>query len=253
MQFVDTHCHIHSADYPLDEAGVRRAATDAGVTRLICVGTDERDSARAVDYVQTIDGTWASIGLHPHDAKLGQPAFDALAALADKPKVVAVGECGLDYYYNYSAKEDQMAALHFQIQLALAHDLAMIFHIRDAFEDFWPIFNQYSGIRGVVHCFTATQNVLQQVLDRGLYVGLNGIMTFTKDEAQLAAAKSVPLDKLVLETDAPFLTPVPLRGKVNESKNVVLTAEFLATLRGESLEQLAAATTQNAQTLFNLT
>lgn len=252
MEFVDTHCHIHAADFTLDAEETVKNAKAQGVDRLICVGTDEHDSALAVRFASAHDTVWASVGLHPHDAKLGQEAFDALAALADKPKVVAIGECGLDYYYNHSAKEDQVAALRFQIELALAHDLPMIFHVRDAFADFWPIFDSYQGIRGVVHSFTATEADLTEVLKRGLYVGINGIMTFSKNDAQLAAAKAIPLDRLVIETDAPFLTPTPLRGKINEPKNVVLTAEFLSTLRGENLEELAAASTNNAETLFNL-
>ena len=128
----------------------------------------------------------------------------------------------------------------------------MIFHVRDAFDDFWPIFDEYKGIRGVIHSFTATTKELDQILTRGLFVGLNGIMTFTKDDKQLEAAKSVPLDRLVLETDTPFLTPKPFRGKINEPKNVVVIAEFLSDLRGESLKELSEATTNNSNQLFNL-
>lgn len=252
LTFVDTHCHIHAADYTVDPDVAITNATKHGVTKMICVGTDETDSALAVAFAQSRDNVWASIGLHPHDAKLGQESFDALASLVTRPKVVAIGECGLDYFYNHSDKSDQEKALRFQIELALANNLPMIFHVRDAFEDFWPIFDSYSGIRGVIHSFTATEKELQQALERGLYIGLNGIMTFTKDGQQLAAAKKVPLDKLVLETDAPFLTPAPLRGKINEPKNVVLTGEFLSTLGGVKLETLAAQTTQNAVQLFNL-
>jgi len=252
MQFIDTHCHIHSADYPLDAGEVILRANDQGVTKLICVGTDEADSQLAVQFVQDKPTVWASIGLHPHDAKLGQEAFDVLTKLVTEPKVVAIGECGLDYYYNHSSKEDQVAALRFQIELALANNLPMIFHVRDAFDDFWPIFDSYTGITGVIHSFTAGKEELQAALERGLYIGLNGIMTFTKDAEQLAAAKMVPLDKLVLETDAPFLTPTPLRGKINEPKNVVLTGEFLSSLQGIKLEDLAAQTSQNAINLFKL-
>lgn len=252
MEFVDTHCHIHEADYAIGGDNAIKNARAQGVRRLVCVGTSETDSEQAVRFAAEREAVWASIGLHPHDAKLGQAAFDTLANLVSQPKVVAVGECGLDYFYNHSAKEDQIKALRFQIELALANNLPMIFHVRDAFEDFWPIFDSYQGIRGVIHSFTATTLELTEALARNLYIGVNGIMTFTKNDEQLAAAKAIPLDKLVLETDAPFLTPVPLRGKVNEPKNVVLTAEFLSELRGENLEQIALASTQNAVTLFNL-
>jgi TatD DNase family protein len=252
MQFVDTHCHIHEDSYAFDADETISRARDAGVEKLILVGTSADDSAETVAFAQNRKNVWASIGLHPHDAKFGKEAFDGLAALVAKPKVIAVGECGLDYFYNNSSKSDQIAALEFQMQLAQEHDLPMIFHVRDAFEDFWPIFDRFEGLRGVVHSFTATNTELKQVLSRGLYVGLNGIMTFTKDQEQLEAAKAIPLSNLLLETDAPFLTPVPVRGTVNEPKNVVLTAEFLSALRGESLSKIAEATSQNAQKLFGI-
>lgn len=252
MQFVDSHCHIHSADYNPDKQEVLKRNKTAGVSKIICVGTDENDSKVATEFAASNEGVWASIGLHPHDAKLGQESFDALAVLAGKPKVVAVGECGLDYFYNHSTKEDQEKALHFQMELALKHDLPMVFHVRDAFDDFWPIFDAHPGIRGVIHSFTAAQKELDEVISRGLYVGLNGIITFSKNQEQLDAAKAVPIKFLLIETDAPYLTPAPLRGTINEPKNVVLTAEFLSKLRGETLELIGKATSENAQQLFNL-
>lgn len=252
MEFIDTHCHIHSADYPMNSDEVIDKAIESGVSKLICVGTDENDSEQAVFFAQKHQNIWATVGLHPHDAKLGQSAYRKLESLVGQTKVIAVGECGLDYYYNNSAKSDQEAALRFQIELALAHNLPLIFHIRDAFEQFWPIFDDYQGVKGVVHSFTATTKELEQALDRGLYISLNGIMTFSKNEEQLLAAKQVPLDRLMLETDSPYLTPVPFRGKINEPKNVVVTAEFLAGLRNESVNDLAQATTQNAESLFGI-
>lgn len=252
MQFIDSHCHIHSKDYMVDPSLAIKNATDFGVNKLICVGCDENDSQLAVDFANQHKNVWASIGLHPHDAKMGQAAFDKLTTLVKSPKVVAIGECGLDYFYNHSSKEDQEKALIFQIKLALANNLPIIFHVRDAFEDFWPILDKFTGVRGVIHSFTANDKDLNGALERGLFIGLNGIMTFTKDTAQLETARKVPLGKLILETDSPFLTPKPLRGKVNEPKNVVLTAEFLAQLRIEELEVLAASSTANAENLFGI-
>jgi TatD DNase family protein len=132
------------------------------------------------------------------------------------------------------------------------HQLPLIFHIREAFDDFWPIFDSYSGLRGVVHSFSSNRTVLEQILSRGLHIGLNGIITFTKDNEQLAAAQAVPLEKLVLETDAPFLTPTPYRGTICEPRHVRTTAEFLSRLRNEDLTELARTTTGNARQLFNL-
>jgi TatD DNase family protein len=231
------------------------AATEAGVTRIICVGTTLEDSALAVNFANGYQNIWASIGLHPHEAGRyvgDHAALDQFAELATKPKVVAVGECGLDYYYNHSKKDDQLTILRSQIELALASDLPMIFHIRDAFSDFWPVFDSYQGVKGVVHSFSATGRELEEILSRNLYVGLNGIMTFTKSADQLTAAKAVPLERLLLETDAPFLTPVPYRGKICEPKHVRVTAEFLAHLRGQTIDELARQTTKNARELFGL-
>lgn len=265
----DTHCHIHEAleDFVLDTETKRRFikagspsadqllthAKAEGVGRVICVGTTVEDSETAVAFVQSRPQTWASIGIHPHEAKVYAGKKDMLArfeALANQPRVVAVGECGLDFYYDHSPRAQQEAILRYQIELALAHNLPLIFHVRNAFDAFWPIFDSYKGIQGVIHSFSATTAELDQILSRGLYVGLNGIMTFTKDPAQLAAAKAVPLNKLLLETDAPFLTPKPYRDKMCEPKHVRVTAEFLAELRAQPLDRLAAQTTINAQTLF---
>lgn len=267
---VDTHCHIHEAldtfagnsetqsrwqkDPSLTPDKMIRSAAHDGVSRLICVSTSVRDSDLAVSFVQKRSNTWASIGVHPHEAQAHSSdlLMEKFNALAEQSKVVAVGECGLDFYYNHSPKPDQIRVLRLQIEFALEHKLPVIFHVRDAFRDFWPIFDDYSGIRGVVHSFSATITELDQVLSRNLYVGLNGIMTFTKDQKQLAAAKQVPLNRLVVETDAPFLTPVPYRGRICEPRHVRATAEFLAELRQENIDELARVTTENARTLFGL-
>ncbi|MGH7196715.1 MAG: TatD family hydrolase [Candidatus Saccharimonadales bacterium] len=252
MQLVDTHCHIQEPDYPLSVEEVEERAAAADVTSMICVGTDATTSEQAVDFVQNKQNKWASIGLHPHDAKLGDDAFKTIKSLAGKPKVVAVGECGLDYFYGHSSKEDQARALRSQIELAQKHGLPLIFHVRDAFDDFWQIFDKYKNLRGVVHSFTDSQVNLNKAIERGLYVGVNGIATFTKVEAQREMYKAIPLTHLLLETDAPFLTPHPFRGSVNEPAHVRTVAEFLAELRNEPLDAIAAQTTKNAQTLFKL-
>ncbi len=302
MEFVDTHCHIHEAgtDTAGDEfvrdkwaqAGLTdpipiiEEAAKAGVTRLICVGCTLKDSEMAVKLAGEQANCWASIGIHPHEAKdhLDPDSLDRFEHLLCSgcertdlshygvgktrqqgyvkgstshmqkvnAKIVAIGECGLDYYYNHSPKADQVKVLEFQLDLAKKHDLPLIFHVRDAFADFWPIFDQFKGLRGVVHSFSSDTADLEQILSRGLYVGLNGIMTFTKSGEQLEAAKLVPVDKLLLETDAPFLTPAPHRGTICLPKHVVLTAEFLAGLREEKLADIAKATTQNACNLFSM-
>lgn len=259
MEFVDTHCHIHFLDYELDPEEVISNAANIGVTRLMCVGCTLIDSKIAVEMSQKHPKIWASIGLHPHEGSEyvnDDIALTQFRDLATKPKVVAIGETGLDYHYMHSSKEDQEKLLRFQLDLAQEHNLPLIFHVREAFDDFWKIFDEYVRegfkIRGVAHSFSSNTKDLEAILERDLYVGLNGIMTFTKDQSQLEAAKRIPLEKLLLETDAPFLTPVPFRGTICEPKHVRTTAEFLSRLRGEPLETLAKTTTQNAQELFGL-
>lgn len=270
MQLTDTHCHIQEAgalgsnsptQAKWQQAGITdpmvliSQAKQAGVTRLICVGNTLEDSKQAVALAQSQASCWATIGLHPHVAQAyvtNPRALHSFKVLAKQPKVVGIGECGLDYYYNHSSKSDQLAMLRFHLHVAGANNLPLVFHIRDAFADFWPVFDQFPGLRGVVHSFSATTKELDQALSRGLYIGLNGIMTFTKKTEQLEAARQVPLSKLLLETDAPYLTPTPYRGTLCQPKHVRLVAEFLSQLRGESLDQLAATTTRNAQALFKI-
>jgi TatD DNase family protein len=248
--FIDTHCHIHETyDLPHDEVFSR--ADEAGVGQMMCVGTSQESSKQAIQFAEQYTRAFASIGVHPHDTKDG---YEAIAELAQQgsPKLKAVGEIGLDYFYTHSPRELQIEALHAQIEVALKHDLPVIFHVREAFDDFWPIFEQYEGIRGVLHSFTDSKENLQKALEEGLYIGVNGISTFTKNDAQKAMFDSIPLDRLIFETDAPFLTPSPYRGKVNEPAYVKVIAEFHAQRRGISVEEIAKTTSHNARTLFCL-
>jgi TatD DNase family protein len=270
MELFDTHCHTHEVLRRLmpvydkwREDGVERspddmiaAAHEAGVNRMLCIGTTLADSELAIEFVKSRENLWASIGIHPHEAAeaLQKGHLDAFRGLAGASKVVAVGECGLDYFYTHSPKEAQIEVLRAQIELALAHDLPLSFHVREAFDDFWPLFESYRGanIRGVLHSFTDTSANMGRAIKHGLHFGVNGIVTFAKKPEQLVTYRTIPQHLLLLETDAPFLTPVPFRGKVCESKHVRVTAEYLAALRGESLEQLAQATTANARALFKV-
>lgn len=221
---------------------------------MIAVGTSLDESQQSIAIADTHDGVWAAVGSHPHEAdKFNlQGGKDRLRKFLAQPKVVAVGEIGLDYYKSHTSKQDQRNALRAQIETGLPSGLPFIFHVRDGWSDFWQIFDEYNNLTGVIHSFSSGVKQLNKTLERGLYVGLNGIMTFTRDHAQLEAARQVPLEKLVLETDAPFLTPAPQRDEVCEPRHTAVTANFLAELRGEALEDLAAATTANAQKLFKL-
>lgn len=253
---IDTHAHIHFDDYAGQIDEVLSHAAAAGVKTIICVGVDDTDSKNAIKLAHAQPNPdislYATVGLHPHDANRGQSVLDQIAALAADPKVVAIGECGLDFFRNLSSPADQERALRFQIELALKLDKPMVWHVRDAFDQFFTIIDQYPGVTGIVHCFTSNRANMEKVVERGFLIALNGIMTFTKDPEQLEAAKLVPLSHLVLETDCPFLTPAPLRGKPNQPANLKLTAQFLAELRGETLRQLSETTTLNASKLLGI-
>lgn len=245
---VDTHCHVHEADYPLDAEEVMRHAHEVGVGKLICVGTNEKSSEDAIAFAARHDNVFASVGVHPHDTKDGYAQIAVFAA----SEAIAVGEIGLDYFYTHSPREVQLQALESQIQTALDHQLPIIFHVREAFADFWPVFDNFHDIRGVLHSFTDNQTNLNEGMKRGLYVGVNGISTFTKDSAQQDLFAHIPLENLLLETDAPFLTPVPKRGTVNEPAFVSYVAMHHAAIRGITTDEIARATTANASALFAL-
>ena len=248
---TDTHCHIHEPSYELEVDATLTRAREAGVDRLICVGTDNLSSTEAVRFAEAHDNVWVSAGAHPHDAKDG---FDQVETLVRdrSPKLVAIGEIGLDYFYTHSPRQVQIQALEAQLQLARDHQLPVIFHVREAFDDFWPIFDNFSGLKGELHSFTDSQVNLDAALGRGLFIGVNGISVFTKDKAQKSVFDRIPLERLLLETDAPFLTPPPHRGKVNEPAYVRHVAEYHAERRGVALEHLARATSANASTLFSI-
>ncbi|UTX51549.1 TatD family hydrolase [Candidatus Saccharibacteria bacterium TM7i] len=250
---IDTHCHIHES-YPYSVTETLERAKEAGIEKMICVGTDEGSSELALRAATVYEPLYVSIGVHPHETKDG---YAKIALMADdaNTKLVAVGEIGLDYFYTHSPREVQMEALRAQMEVALSHNLPIIFHVREAFDDFWPIFEEfeekYGTVRGVLHSFTDSKENMEKAISKGLYIGVNGISTFTKDEAQKEMFDAIPEASLLFETDAPFLTPAPFRGKVNEPAYVRTVAEYHAKRRGVSLEVLATATTRNAQTLFN--
>ena len=266
----DTHCHIQSDGVSIGERTTREMwakagntsvdaiierAHAAGVQKMICVGCDVDDSVLAVDCVKTRENLFASIGIHPHEAvKFVDHVEDRerFANLATDSKVVAIGECGLDYFYTHSPREEQIKMLQFQLKLAQKHNLPVIFHVREAFDDFWPILEQFEGIRGVLHSFTDSEANMKKAVQKGLYIGVNGIATFAKQQDQLDMYRMIPIENLLLETDAPFLTPVPFRGKICEPKHVALTAEFLSSLRGETVSEISETTTQNAEKLFGV-
>lgn len=246
---IDSHCHIHDVEFfPDNREEVYRRAIDSDIA-IILVATSENDALEAVQFAQSHDKTWAVVGVHPHDTKSGWQAVEQL--LKQKPdKLIGIGEIGLDYFYDNSPRDVQIQALEQQLQWAVDYDVPVSFHVREAYTDFWPIFDNFTGVRGVLHCFTDTQDTLEKALARGLYIGVNGISTFTKDPVQQAMFAAVPLERMLLETDAPFLTPKPFRGKINEPVYVVEVAKHQAEVRNLPLSVLVATTTTNTKTLF---
>lgn len=250
--FTDTHCHIHDSEFFPDGGDtLYERAKEAGVRRMFCVGTDIRSSKEAVGFSADKEGVYAIVGIHPHDSEKETPQADEFFSWCHEnksEKLIGVGEIGLDYHYNNSPHGSQLSLLEKQIDLALSLDVPVSFHVRDAFDDFWPLFDNFKGVRGVLHSFTDNVENMEKGLERGLYIGINGIATFAKDRDEVTMA--APLDKILLETDAPFLTPVPLRGRINEPGNVPLIASYVAGLRGTTVEELSQRTERNVDRLF---
>lgn len=262
MQFVDTHCHLHDPEFftAAEAEAAVESAVKSGVRTLLCVGTSLEDSKRAIAFANAHpEHCVASIGIHPHEAaQLSEPEIQrhlkALAELATDPKVVAVGECGFDFYCNSRAdsRAKQTQLLKGQLKIAQQHNLPVCFHVREAFTEFWNVFEDFKNISGVLHSFTDTPENLARGLSYNLLIGINGIATFTTHKWQKELFKTVDLSSFVLETDAPFLTPSPKRGSINTPENVIYITNFLAELRGETPQQIAKATTANALKLFGL-
>jgi len=247
--WADSHCHLPYEGLE-DVDAVVAAARAAGVGRMISVGTDAAQSSAAIDAAARFDDVWATAGLHPHDAVHGTAT---IAGLVTRPRVVAVGECGLDYHYDHSPRDTQRAVFAEQIALAHEHDLALVIHTREAWEDTFDVLAaQGVPARTVFHCFTGGAGEAQRCLDIGASISFSGIVTFkTADDVREAAALC-PLDRLLVETDAPYLAPVPHRGKANQPANVVLVGAAVAEVKGVPIEDVESATWANTAALFRL-
>lgn len=255
MTLIDSHCHLNYPGLVEDEEGVLGRARQRGVSGFLNISTRQREWEQVVAAAERHDDVWASIGVHPHEAD-AHPDLGtaALVEAAAHPKVVAIGECGLDYFYDKSDRESQKARFRAQIAAAREAGLPLIIHTRDAEEDTAAILSEEAakgGVRGVLHCFTGTQWLADRGLEIGFFISLSGIVTFKNARDLQAVARTVPKDRLLVETDAPFLAPVPNRGKTCEPAYVADTAAFVAELRGEPLQELAAATSANFFRLFD--
>jgi len=251
----DSHAHLDDERFNHEQDEVIARAAAAGVTGILNAGADMESSQRAVRLALKYPNVYAAVGMHPHDAKLMvNDDYDQLAAWACEPKVVAIGEIGLDYYYDHSPREIQQKVFIRQLDLARQTGKPVIIHDRDAHADILAIVkDQGKGIPGVFHCFSGSVEMMREVLKLGFYISIAGPVTFPKSVKLKDVAAQVPLDRLLVETDCPYLTPHPYRGKRNEPAFVRLVAEEVARLRGLELQELAEAATNNTKTLFGLT
>ena len=252
---VDSHCHLDFPDYAGTVDAVVARARAAGVGVCVSIGTELKRFAGVKAVAEKFPDVWCSVGVHPHEAeKELLPDAAALIAEAAHPKVVAIGETGLDYYYEHSPRGPQQENFRNHIAAARTTGLPVIVHTRDADDDTIDILRDEmakGAFTGLIHCFTGTQKLADAALELGLYISVSGIATFKNSTTLREVIKSVPLDRLLVETDAPYLAPVPHRGKTNEPAFVVHTAAMLADLKGVTPEEMAAATTENFFRLFS--
>jgi len=252
--FIDSHCHLNYKGLVEDQPGVLARARAAGVSQMLNISTRASEWDAVIATATRESDVMASVGIHPHEADVHPDVeTETLVARAAHPKVIGIGESGLDYYYDRSDRERQRQSFRAHAAAARETQLPLIVHTRDAEEDTYSILAEEMGkgaYPALIHCFTASQDFADKVLALGLYVSISGIVTFKNARELQAVAKSIPADRLLIETDSPFLAPVPHRGKPCEPAFVADTARFLADLRGEPLETLAATTSANFYALF---
>jgi TatD DNase family protein len=255
---IDSHCHLDSAEFNDDREAVIERAIAAGVEHMLAIGTGEGppDLEAGLRLADKYPAFFATVGIHPHDAaKAGPDDFKCLADLLAHPKVVAIGEIGLDYHYDFSPREVQNRVFIRQMEIAASAKKPIVIHTREAWDDTLALIEQHwppDGIGGILHCFSGGSVEARRALDLGFYLSFGGIVTFPKALAVQEAAKSAPRDRILIETDAPYLAPVPKRGKRNEPALIVHTARKIAELRGESYEELCNTTAENFRRLLLL-
>ena len=245
---IDTHSHLHDAEFftPEQAEKMLKNAFSANVKQIICIGTSDFDSKNAKKFAKVHKDVFWTYGIHPESA-------DNYTIDCEKDeKLVAIGEVGLDYHYQGYNKENQIKLLEETLELAMRMALPVSFHVRDAFPDIFGVLNNFPKIKGVFHSFSDSEDNLKEVLKRGFFIGINGMATFANLECYKHIEKTVPLEKILLETDAPFLTPSPKRGIINESAYVKFVADWLSKKLDLDLEEIERKTTENGRKLFNL-
>jgi TatD DNase family protein len=256
VSLIDSHCHLDSAEFNDDRDEAIERALAAGVENMLAIGTGNGppDLEAGIRLAEKHPAFYATVGIHPHDAaKAGADDFKRLGGLLAHPKVLAAGEIGLDYHYDFSPREIQKSAFIEQMEIAAQARKPIVIHTREAWEDTLALIEQYwtaHGLGGIMHCFSGGPEEARRAVDLGFYLSFGGIVTFPKALAVQEAAKSAPRDRILIETDAPYLAPVPKRGKRNEPALIVHTARKLAELRGESYEDVCETTAENFRRLM---
>lgn len=255
--FVDSHCHLDRlklGPYNGELAGAIQAAQDQGVSKMLCVAIDLENIQDVLDIAAAYPSVYASVGVHPLSIECQAPSVEGLLELADNEKVVAIGETGLDYYYTADHAEEQQNRFVTQLEVSKQTQKPVIVHTRDAKNDTLAIIKEHCDqeVAGVLHCFTEDWDMAQKAMDMNFYISFSGIVTFKNAVELQEVAKKMPLDRMLIETDSPYLAPVPFRGKSNEPKYVPEVAKFLAGLKGTSVEEIANVTADNFNRLFRL-
>ena len=249
---TDTHCHLYFEDLKKDLQGVFDRASKLGVSRFICPATNMEDVHQCIEIAENYDQVFCSSGIHPHDTKdVPQNYIEKIYNLMSNVNMIAIGEIGLDYFRNISDSNIQKKILREQLKIALAIDKPVIIHNREADEDMINILTEFPEVSGVAHCFSSKLDMANQFLELGYYISFSGNLTF-KNSHLPSIAKELPLDRLLVETDSPFLSPVPFRGKPNEPARVRYVAEKLAEIHNIALEEIANITSENASKIFRL-
>ena len=250
----DTHVHLNSHLYKEDLEEVIQRGIEAGVTRLAVIGFDEPSNARAIQLSEAYECIYAVVGIHPSDARSATAAsWPLLREQLKHPKVVALGECGFDYYHDTSFNDIQHQVFKKQLEIAKEMHMPIVVHMRDSVEDTYDMLHEHgTGLTGVIHCYSGDIHMMHQFLDLGFYIGLDGPVTFKNAHGVHEVAKAVPMDRLVIETDGPYLTPAPYRGKRNEPAYVSYVAKKIAELKGISYEEVCKMTTENGLKMYNL-
>lgn len=256
MEWIDTHCHLDEESFTQDCAETIQRAVDAGVKTMLAVGITLDSCRRVIELAERYPSVYAILGLHPNYVSAAQPGdWDQIVALMRTPKVVGVGETGLDKYWDYAPIELQRDYFDRHIELSRQLDLPFVVHCREAEPETLEVLRKHAAtgpLRGLMHAFCGSAETAAACLEMGMHLSFGGMITFKKNDAQRELSATLPLDRLLVETDSPYLAPTPFRGKRNEPAHVRLTAACLAETRGVSKEEVAAATTRNARTLFRL-